>query len=71
MNVYETARKLTAAEDTIRAAVAHHGDIDWKWYGTLANPNVVPLYWNDITVTSRDGKSRIVTAIDYVQEVKA
>jgi len=68
MSVHTLARELDRAEDAILRAAARRGDRDWRWHGTKANPNTVPLIWNQIEVTQADGSTRTVAAIDYVQE---
>ena len=60
-------RELQQAENRIAAAVKRHGDVRWEWASTKANPNMVPIIWNDIRVFSDTGR-RVVPAIDYVEE---
>ena len=61
--------ELARTEERIGAAVKAHGDKGWDWYGTKANPNVVPLLWNDICVYGSSG-DRYLSAADYVAEVE-
>jgi len=61
------AKELTVVENAIDGAVQRHGDEAWRWAGSKANPNVVPLAWNDITVFDGEGNQRTVCAADYIR----
>ena len=65
------AVEMANAEYRIGAALRRNNHYRWYWQGGLANPENVPVLWNDICVFENKGdyRGRIVPACDYIEEV--
>lgn len=68
MNAFEIVRDLNLAENAIANALKIKGDSGWRWHGRKANPDIVPIIWNEIEITAPDGKTHVMPAVDYVKE---